>query len=226
MQLLTPLADYWQSFGAFALFALLHSLCAREPFKHVLARFTSVYFVRHFWRFIYNALSYGALYYWIAVLHWGHHPDANVWLIDYPQPLWRTLLLLHLCSIGLFYVAFLQSDFLEFLGLKQMWRAVQPLRGAPAAALRLFGSDRLEVSGIYGWLRHPMLAAGFLFIATSGPSQNNLVFLLMYTIYMLVGGYYEERRLVRIFGQQYLDYRQQVGAFFPRLRYPPISAGR
>jgi protein-S-isoprenylcysteine O-methyltransferase Ste14 len=70
-----------------------------------------------------------------------------------------------------------------------------------------------------------MLVAGFLFLATSGPSRNNLVFLLMYTMYMLIGGYYEERRLVRIFGEQYLQYRRRVGAFTPRLRRLVSMAG-
>jgi protein-S-isoprenylcysteine O-methyltransferase Ste14 len=46
----------------------------------------------------------------------------------------------------------------------------------------------------------------------------------MYTTYMLIGAYYEERRLIRIFGEQYVEYRRQVGAFFPRLRRTPVNA--
>jgi protein-S-isoprenylcysteine O-methyltransferase Ste14 len=71
-----------------------------------------------------------------------------------------------------------------------------------------------------------MLMAGFVFLASSGPSRNNLVFLLMYTSYMLIGGYYEERRMVRIFGEQYLQYRRDVGAFLPRLRRTRLATGR
>ncbi|MFQ5938380.1 MAG: methyltransferase family protein, partial [Acidiferrobacterales bacterium] len=93
-------------------------------------------------------------------------------------------------------------------------------KAASTPDLALFGTHRLEVKGVYGWIRHPMLMAGFLFLASSGPSRNNLVFLLMYTSYMLIGAYYEERRLVRVFGAQYLRYRREVGAFIPRLRFP------
>lgn len=221
------LAEYWQSFSAFALFAVLHSVCAHEPFKQALARWISPFFVEHFWRFIYNALSYTALYYWIAVLHWGAHPEGNIWLIDYPEPLWRALLVVHLLSIAVFYVSFIQSDYFEFLGLKQMWLGLRRLFN-PSATIRqleLFGTQRLEVRGIYGWIRHPMLMAGFVFLASSGPSRNNLLFLLMYTTYMLIGGYYEERRLVRIFGEQYLQYRREVGAFLPRLRRSRVAVG-
>ncbi len=227
MQVLAILSDYWASFCAFALFGVLHSVCAQEPFKNALARWVSQFFVDHYWRFIYNVLSFAALYYWIAVLHWGQHPDDNVWLIDYPQPLWRALVILHLFSIALAYVSFIQSAYLEFLGFKQLWQGTCRLAGLKIATedLDLFGTHWLEIKGVYGWVRHPMLLAGFLFLASSGPSQNNLVFLFMYTSYMLIGAYYEERRLIRIFGQQYVEYRRQVGAFFPRLRRPPVTAG-
>ncbi len=57
-----------------------------------------------------------------------------------------------------------------------------------------------------------------LFLVTSGPSLNNLVFTAMYATYMLIGGYCEEVRLIRIFGEDYLAYRSRVGAYFPRLR--------
>ncbi|MFQ5917522.1 MAG: hypothetical protein ACE5I0_06905 [Candidatus Binatia bacterium] len=43
---------------------------------------------------------------------------------------------------------------------------------------------------------------------------------------MLIGAYIEERRLVRIFGEQYLEYRRQVSAFIPRLRRPPTVPAR
>lgn len=221
------MSDYWASFCAFALFGVLHSVCAREPFKDALARWSSQFFVDHCWRLAYNVLSFAALYYWIAVLHWGQHPDDNVWLIDYPQSVWLALVILHLFSIALAYVSFIQSDYLEFLGFKQLWQGMRRLARPKTSAedLDLFGTHRLEIKGIYGWVRHPMLLAGFLFLATSGPSQNNLIFLFMYTSYMLIGAYYEERRLIRIFGQQYVEYRRQVGAFFPRLRRAPVTAG-
>ena len=73
------------------------------------------------------------------------------------------------------------------------------------------------------WGAPLVLVAGLLFLLTSGPSLNNLVYTGMYTAYMLIGGYYEERRMVRIFGEDYLRYRRRVGAFFPRLRRRPVA---
>ena len=69
-----------------------------------------------------------------------------------------------------------------------------------------------------------MLAGGLFFLLTNGPSLNNLMFIPMYVLYMVIGSHYEERRLIEIFGQEYLTYRNQVGAFFPRLW--PVQTAR
>lgn len=224
MTLISALGDYWASLAAFGVFGLLHSIGAREPFKNALARWTSPFFVDHFWRLLYCGLSYAALYYGVAALHWARHADNDVWLIVYPDWLWQVTIVLHLGSIALVYAAFLQSDYLEFLGFKQAARGIVALLGRPSdrRTLDLFGTDRLVVNGVYAWVRHPMMAAGLLFLLTSGPSLNNLVYTAMYTAYMVIGGYYEDRRLIRVFGEEYLRYHARVGAFFPR--FGPRSA--
>ena len=219
------LADYGASLGAFALFALLHSVGAQEPFKDALARIAGRFFVDHFWRILYCALSFWALYYGVAALHWARNLENDVWLVAYPDWLWQSITALHLGSIALVYVAFIQSDYLEFLGLKQAGRGIMALMGrrAGTTALSLFGTHRLVTGGVYGLVRHPMMAAGFWFLLTSGPSLNNLIYTGMYTVYMVIGGYYEEKRMIRVFGEEYLRYRRRVGAFFPRLRPRPAG---
>ncbi|MFQ5954152.1 MAG: NnrU family protein [Kiloniellales bacterium] len=219
MTLVSFLGDYGPSLAAFAAFGLLHSVGAQEPFKNALAGWTGQFFVEHFWRLVYCALSFVALYYGVSALHWARNVDYDVWLIDYPDWLWQLITLLHLLSIALLYVAFLQSDYLEFLGFRQAWRGLLAMLGRPSRRpeLRLFGTHRLVVSGLYAWVRHPMMVAGLLFLLTSGPSLNNLIYTGMYATYMVIGGYYEERRMVRVFGPDYLRYRRRVGAFFPRL---------
>ena len=96
----------------------------RLPFKASLAKWTSPFFVNHFWRLTYFVLSYVLYYQILGPLHWGLHPDNNDWLIEYPDQLWEVITVIHLGSIALLYTAFLQSDFLEFIGLRQAWRGL------------------------------------------------------------------------------------------------------
>ncbi len=212
--------SYGASITAFAVFGLLHSIGAQEPFKNALARWTSPFFVDHFWRLVYCALSYWSLYYGVTALHWARNTEYDVWLVAYPEWLWQIIIVLHLGSIAFLYAAFLQSDYLEFLGLKQAYRGLLKMFGKapPTPDMKLFGTHRLEVNGVYGWVRHPMLAGGLLFLLTSGPSLNNIVYTAMYTAYMLIGGYYEERRMLKIFKDDYRRYQRRVGAFFPLFR--------
>ena len=217
---LSVIEDYGASIIAFAVFGLLHSIGAQEPFKKALAGWTSPFFVDHFWRLIYCGLSYWALYYGIASLHWARNREHDIWLIDYPDWLWQIIIVLHLVSIALLYIALLQSDYLEFLGLRQAYQGLLKMSGkvASTSAIELFGTHRLEVKGLYGWVRHPMMVAGFLFLLTSGPSLNNIVYTVMYAAYMVIGGYYEERRMIRVFDDEYRRYQRRVGAFVPNLR--------
>ena len=209
--------DYRASITAFAIFGLLHSIGAQEPFKNALARWASPFFVDHFWRLVYCGLSYWALYYGVAELHWARNVEYDVWLFDYPDWLWQIIIVLHLGSIAFLYAAFLQSDYLEFLGLKQAYRGLLKTLGrAPSTSdIKLFGTHRLEVRGVYGWVRHPMMVAGLLFLLTSGPSLNNIIYIAMYTASMLIGGYYEERRMIKIFEDEYRRYQRRVGAYIP-----------
>ena len=152
-------------------------------------------------------------------MHWERNIENDVLLVVYPVWLWQGIIMMHLGSIALGYAAFVQSDYLEFMGFTQAWRGMRKLAGRSAERLELFGTDRLVVSGVYRWVRHPMLTAGLAFLLTSGPSLNNLIYTAMYATYMVIGAYYEERRMIRLFGDDYIDYKRRVGAFFPRLRH-------
>ena len=82
-------ADYGPSAVAFALFALLHSVGAREPCKEVIARLCGAFFLEHFWRLLYCVLSYLALYHVVSVLHWDLNRENDRWLFVYPVWAWQ-----------------------------------------------------------------------------------------------------------------------------------------
>ena len=67
-------------------------------------------------------------------------------------------------------------------------------------------------------MRHPLYTAGLLFLwLTPGMSLNSLTLYIASSLYILVGAYFEERKLLREFGQAYAEYQKQTPMIIPRL---------
>ena len=48
-------------------------------------------------------------------------------------------------------------------------------------------------------------------------SQNSLGFYLGVTLYVFIGAYFEERKLLRDFGEAYADYKRRTSFLIPGL---------
>ncbi len=82
--------------------------------------------------------------------------------------------------------------------------------------------NKLSTRGAFKYLRHPLYAA-FLSIFNFGLAVylNSYIFILWAALLHPVWHYvvrYEERLMVDIFGQSYVEYQRRTGRFFPRLR--------
>jgi len=82
--------------------------------------------------------------------------------------------------------------------------------------------NKLSTRGAFKYLRHPLYAA-FLSIFNFGLAVylNSYIFILWAVLLHPVWHYvvrYEERLMVEIFGQAYVEYQRRTGRFFPRLR--------
>jgi protein-S-isoprenylcysteine O-methyltransferase Ste14 len=103
-------------------------------------------------------------------------------------------------------VGFLQSHPMEFLGIRQ--------RGSPIEEPR-----RLKIKGLYRFVRHPLYTAGLVLIWLMPlMTERLLVINLALTVYVVVGAYLEEGKLVRKFGQEYVDYATVTPMFIPFLK--------
>jgi len=77
----------------------------------------------------------------------------------------------------------------------------------------------LKTDGILGVIRHPIQAGiilivlGFFFFI---PNLPTLVSCLCILIYIPIGLYFEEKKLVAIYGDQYVKYRNEVPAMIPK----------
>ena len=77
----------------------------------------------------------------------------------------------------------------------------------------------LRSSGIYGYIRHPIYSGLILAFFGWGlfqdsPYQLGIALLLSALFYFK--SVYEEQKLIRQFGSNYLTYKQKTGRFFPR----------
>lgn len=76
---------------------------------------------------------------------------------------------------------------------------------------------RLQTSGWYGIVRHPLYLLGLLFCLLNPVMTSRwLVLTLLSAVYFLIGALLEERRLLRTFGYAYHAYRQQTPFLIPR----------
>jgi len=193
------------------LWGILHSLLASLKVKDWTRRWLGERVMR-FYRLAYNlfaGLSFLPVLALAALI-----PGRQLYLAPLP---WSALMIL---GQGLAVVAlvagFLQSDPAEFIGLRQAAGAV--VSGQSNGPLTARGGE-LILSGLYRYVRHPLYTGGLLFIwlmplMTSGVLAINLGL----TIYILLGAYVEERKLLREFGEQYARYRAVTPMLVPFLK--------
>jgi protein-S-isoprenylcysteine O-methyltransferase Ste14 len=102
--------------------------------------------------------------------------------------------------------AIFQFGILYFLGLRQ-------LAEAP-------GERKLVTSGSYAVVRHPFYTFFLLFLwLTPVMTVHLLLVYLCLTIYIHAGIYFEERKLLREFGEQYIEYRSNTPMLIPGLKF-------
>lgn len=183
---------------AILVWGVVHSLTASLGFKNFLRRTFGGGFMKYY-RLLYNlfsALSFAPILYLMVAL-----PTRDLYQI--PSP-WSYLMLAGQgLSALLLLIAVLQTDTLSFVGLRQLFEEEQP--------------GRLVRSGFYGLVRHPLYTFGLLFLWLSpNMTVNSLIVYLSLTIYILIGAYFEERKLLREFGQEYADYKSVTPMIIPR----------
>ena len=142
-----------------------------------------------------GVLSFAPIVYLMATL-----PDRLVYQVSTP---WSTLMRGgQLLAALILFVAFLQTDSLSFVGLRQLFETEK--------------FSQLVTRGLYRVVRHPLYTFGLLFIwLTPTVSQNSLTVYIGATIYTLVGAYFEERKLLRDFGDAYAEYRRITPMLIP-----------
>ncbi|MCF6277522.1 MAG: isoprenylcysteine carboxylmethyltransferase family protein [Anaerolineales bacterium] len=184
-----------------ALWGLVHSVMSALSFKAKLEKIFGAKMMRYYQLFfnIFSVISFVPVLWLTRIL-----PDRTLYQI--PRP-WLYLMFFGqaLAAAGEV-VGILQTDVWEFAGVRQI------------IAPRAEAEGRLVVKGLYRHMRHPLYTFGLLFIWLSPVMTVNMLALyISATIYILVGVYFEERKLLREFGETYAAYKSETPMLLPRL---------
>ena len=182
------------------LFAVQHSVMAREGFKRLWTRLVPPSVERS----TYVLLS--SLVLLVLYWQWRPIPEPVVWTVQTPLAVlflngvfwfgW-VLLLVSTCLISHFHLFGLSQVFARMLG-----------RELPAA--------KFSAPLLYRHVRHPIYLSFLLaFWATPTMTAGHLLFSLATTGYILIAIQLEERDLIRMFGDQYRRYRERVAMIVP-----------
>lgn len=153
-----------------------------------------------FYRLAYNifaAISFLPVLYLMATL-----PDQPLYQVPAP---WSYLMYgSQVLAVLLLFMAFMQTDGLSFMGIRQLFEKEK--------------TGALVTRGLYRVVRHPLYTFSLMYIWLSpSVSQNSLVFYIGVTLYVLIGAYFEERKLLRDFGEAYAEYKQKTPMLIPGL---------
>jgi len=189
------------------IYGLIHSLLATLGVKARARRFFGPAADR-WYRLAYNffgILSFLPVLSMVVVL-----PDRQLYVI--PSPWVYLTLGGQLAAAVALVVSILQTGLWSFLGVRQ------------AFGTEGENSEKLVTTGLYRWVRHPIYIAGLIFIWLAPVMTGNLLALnLGLTIYLIVGAIYEERKLIRVFGEEYTRYREKTPMLIPGLRWKALE---
>ena len=79
-------------------------------------------------------------------------------------------------------------------------------------------SYSLVIAGMNKYVRHPLYSGTMLFVTGYflwQPYIKNLLLLVMMMIYLVIGIWYEEKKLVRVYGEAYKNYQRTVKKMIP-----------
>ena len=106
-----------------------------------------------------------------------------------------------------FWAFFFDYDCLSFFGIRQILNFAKPKTAAAPVELKR--------NGLLGMVRHPMYLALILYLWCQTFRMMDLVVNTLLTLYVLIGTWLEERKLVLEFGEAYLRYQKEVPMLIP-----------
>jgi methanethiol S-methyltransferase len=186
-------ASFFAVLFSVIVYGVIHSLLASFKVKSLVESRLGKNGSRRFYRLFYNLVAVVTFLPLLALV--ALFPGA--WLYRIPAPwVYLTLAVQILSVIGLLAGVY-QTGALPFMGISQLGNLQQPAE--------------LVQGGLYRWMRHPLYVFGFIFLwLVPAMTWNTLAFNIAITLYLVIGAFYEERKMLVEFGEQYQDYRRRT----------------
>ena len=182
----------WLSFG------VVHSALASTPVKRILHPL----FGRSY-RLSYNLFS--ALHIGLILI------AGRVWLgdtsasLNLASQLDTIIVVCRWAGVGIILAALTQYDLGRFGGLTQL------RRGSESSG----DEESLHITGLHRYVRHPLYLGAYLFLWGGAVDELGLQTALWGSLYLFIGTWFEERKLISLYGRHYVEYREKVPAILP-----------
>ncbi|KGK88117.1 protein-S-isoprenylcysteine methyltransferase [Desulfosporosinus sp. HMP52] len=192
------ISSIWSGFG------IIHSALISLQFTNWAKRVMGRYFA--FYRLGYNLLSISLF---LVLFSITKSLDSDL-ILNFIPP-WTILQLILLITSSVMIIwAFLSYDALEFVGIRQIMNINTKMNSARP--------QKITKKGLLGIVRHPMYLATIVFMWSLDSTRADVLVHLILTIYILIGIWLEERKLIREFGFAYIEYQRDVPALVPFLK--------
>jgi len=186
------------------LFAIQHSVMPRRGFKRWWTRFVPESVERSTYVLISSLVLLLLFWQWQPILGVVWQVENRVGVVALEALFWLGWAVVLYCTFAI--------DHFDLFGLRQVWFRLRGIAYVPVPFVQ---------SRLYTLVRHPLMA-GFLIAFWSTPTmtQGHLLFSVATTGYVILGILLEERDLVQVHGQAYVQYRTEVRMLVPIRRRP------
>jgi protein-S-isoprenylcysteine O-methyltransferase Ste14 len=193
----------WVDAGLSLLFFIQHSVMVRKPFRRWVARFIPEEYAGAIY-----AIASGIVLL-LVILLW----QTSTRTIMTPFGIFRrSLRTVSFVAVLGFYWGVKALRFFDPFGLKPIFNRLRGRNPRPMP---------FTVAGPYRWVRHPLYLFMILMIwSCPDLTADRLLFNLLWTVWIVIGSYFEERDLIVEFGDAYREYQKRVPMLMPLLKWP------
>ncbi len=186
-------------FGLILLFGLMHSGMARASYKKWITKIIPSYLERSTFILVTGIV--------LIFICWAWRP-MPILIYDFSDSFIKWILwAINFIGVGIVLSSVLYNDALDIGGWQQIFNHWKGKVGA---------RSNLKTPGLYQLVRHPLYLGFFiLFWSSASLSFGHLIFSLGMTVYIYIGIYFEEKDLVRTYGNDYISYSKETPELLP-----------